>query len=132
MALRLFARRSAGSRVRISCTRRERENGPICGEVAPITKPTASTAASGSALKATYASASSASEFRVAASRSTRRCPILSAAAPSSGPTSAEPSPSTAAFSPPSATDSRAATTSVSVPTTIIAKGKRAMKAIGK
>ena len=63
---------------------------------------------------------------------STGRWPILSAAAPSSGPTSAEPRPTTAEFSPPSAIESRAATTSVRVPTTIIAKGKRAMKAIGK
>ena len=57
---------------------------------------------------------------------------MRSAAAPSSGPTSAEPSPTTAAFRPPRAIEPRAETTSVRVPTTIIAKGKRAMNAIGK
>ena len=44
----------------------------------------------------------------------------------------AEPRPTTAEFSPPSAMDSRAETTRVRVPTTIIAKGNRAMKAMGK
>jgi len=40
--------------------------------------------------------------------------------------------PATAALSPPRATESRSATTRVSTPTTIIANGRRAMKAIGK
>ena len=40
--------------------------------------------------------------------------------------------PTAAEVSPPSATDSRAATTTVSTPTTIIAKGRRATKAIRK
>ena len=109
-----------------------RENGPICGEDAPITKLTASTATSGSGLKATQARPISASEFTIPATRITRRWPKRSAAAPSSGPTSAEPRPSTAEFSPPSAIESRAATTRVRGPTIIIAKGKLARNAMGK
>ena len=68
---------------------------------------------------------------RIAAS-STIRWPNRSAAAPSSGPPIAPPIPTTAELIPPRATESRAATTSVSVPTTIMANGNRAKKAMGK
>ena len=71
--LRLRARRCEGSSWRISCSRRLRESGPICGEEAPIRNPTASTAASGRELKATAAIAIRTREFTIPASRITGR-----------------------------------------------------------
>ena len=113
-------------------TRRVRDSGGTCGALAPMSTDSARTARSGALLPTTSTKAPSSTALSSPSGTRTRRWPSRSAAAPSSGPASAVPMPATAALSPPRATESRSATTRVSTPTTIIANGSRAMKAIGK
>ncbi|BDH58539.1 hypothetical protein MTP03_34780 [Tsukamurella sp. PLM1] len=129
---RVRTRRPSGSFVVIMVTRRLRDIGPTCGALAPTSAAEASTAQPGSGLNTTHVMSSSARLFAIPATSTARRWPNRSAAAPTSGPTSAEPIPTIAELRPPKANESRPATTRVSTPTTIMANGSRATKATGK
>ncbi len=123
---------SASSRARMMPISRLRDMAAACGALSPMAAAAVRMSGSGDPAVTTTGKIPRRMPLRIPSGTSTRRCPNRSTASPMTGPAMTTPMPTAAEVSPPSPTEPVAETTRVRTPTTIIAKGSRAMKAIGK